>query len=163
MDKIKKTKALKNNVYALKLLGKICPAAVFHNGFGQLLNYFGWLFYSAFFMRYVIDALQNGSGFWEIMKFLGVTVIVFASVGFYQVYLESSFYPKAHATINKGLYTILFKKARNVELECFENSDFYDKYTLAMEKADDRLNNTVSDLLGTFFGGIASVLAFIFM
>ena len=163
MDKIKKTKALKNNVYALKLLGKICPAAVFNNGFSQLLNYFGWLFYSAFFMRYVINALQSGSGFWEIMKFLGITVIVFASVGFYQVYLESSFYPKAHAKINKGLYTILFKKARNVELECFENSDFYDKYTLAMEKADDRLNNTVSDLLGTFFGGIASVLAFVFM
>lgn len=163
MDKIKKTKALKNNVYALKLLGKICPAAVFNNGFSQLLNYFGWLFYSAFFMRYVINALQNGSGFWEIMKFLGITVIVFASVGFYQVYLESSFYPKAHAKINKGLYTILFKKVRNVELECFENSDFYDKYTLAMEKADDRLNNTVSDLLGTFFGGIASVLAFVFM
>ena len=163
MDKIKKTKALKNNVYALKLLGKICPSAVFNNGFSQLLNYFGWLFYSAFFMRYVINALQNGSGFWEIMKFLGITVIVFASVGFYQVYLESSFYPKAHAKINKGLYTILFKKARNVELECFENSDFYDKYTLAMEKADDRLNNTVSDLLGTFFGGIASVLAFVFM
>ncbi len=163
MEKIKKTKALKNNVYALKLLGKICPSAVFNNGFSQLLNYFGWLFYSAFFMRYVINALQSGSGFWEIMKFLGITVIVFASVGFYQVYLESSFYPKAHAKINKGLYTILFKKARNVELECFENSDFYDKYTLAMEKADDRLNNTVSDLLGTFFGGIASVLAFIFM
>lgn len=163
MDKIKKTKALKNNVYALKLLGKICPSAVFNNGFSQLLNYFGWLFYSAFFMRYVINALQSGSGFWEIMKFLGITVIVFASVGFYQVYLESSFYPKAHAKINKGLYTILFKKARNVELECFENSDFYDKYTLAMEKADDRLNNTVSDLLGTFFGGIASVLAFVFM
>lgn len=163
MEKIKKTKALKNNVYALKLLGKICPAAVFNNGFSQLLNYFGWLFYSAFFMRYVINALQSGSGFWEIMKFLGITVIVFASVGFYQVYLESSFYPKAHAKINKGLYTILFKKARNVELECFENSDFYDKYTLAMEKADDRLNNTVSDLLGTFFGGIASVLAFVFM
>ena len=163
MDKIKKTKALKNNVYALKLLGKICPSAVLNNGFSQLLNYFGWLFYSAFFMRYVINALQNGSGFWEIMKFLGITVIVFASVGFYQVYLERSFYPKAHAKINKGLYTILFKKARNVELECFENSDFYDKYTLAMEKADDRLNNTVSDLLGTFFGGIASVLAFVFM
>ena len=163
MEKIKKTKALKINVYALKLLGKICPSAVFNNGFSQLLNYFGWLFYSAFFMRYVINALQNGSGFWEIMKFLGITVIVFASVGFYQVYLESSFYPKAHAKINKGLYTILFKKARNVELECFENSDFYDKYTLAMEKADDRLNNTVSDLLGTFFGGIASVLAFVFM
>ena len=163
MEKIKKTKALKNNVYALKLLGKICPSAVFNNGFSQLLNYFGWLFYIAFFMRYVFYALQNGSGFWEIMKFLGITVIVFASVGFYQVYLESSFYPKAHAKINKGLYTILFKKARNVELECFENSDFYDKYTLAMEKADDRLNNTVSDLLGTFFGGIASVLAFVFM
>ena len=51
MEKIKKTKALKNNVYALKLLGKICPSAVFNNGFSQLLNYFGWLFYSAFFMR----------------------------------------------------------------------------------------------------------------
>ena len=163
MEKLKKTKAFKNNVYALKLMSKICPKAVFHNGFSQLLNYFGWLFYSAFFMRYVIDALQNGSGFWEIMKFLGITVITFALIAFYQVYLESSFAPRAKAVINKGLYTILFKKARNVELECFENSDFYDKYTLAMEKADERLSTTVADVWGTFFGGIASILAFVFM
>ena len=58
---------------------------------------------------------------------------------------------------------MLFKKSRNVELECFENSDFYDKYTLAMKNADTRLTETVDNFFGTIFGFIASICAFVFM
>ncbi|MCR5723038.1 MAG: ABC transporter ATP-binding protein/permease, partial [Lachnospiraceae bacterium] len=71
--------------------------------------------------------------------------------------------PICKTKINKELFKKLFKKASNVELECFENSEFYDKYTLAMEKSDERLTRTVEVIWGVFFGAIASVCAFVFM
>ncbi|MBS7264880.1 MAG: ABC transporter ATP-binding protein [Treponema sp.] len=114
-------------------------------------------------MRYVINALQSGETFQAIMIFIGITVAVFASMAFYNSYILGSVKPVTDAEVNKKLYQKLFKKSRNVELECFENSDFYDKYTLAMKNADTRLIETVDQLFGLLFGFVASICAFVFM
>lgn len=155
--------AVRNNFYALGLVWKMCPGPVIHMAVARLLYYFGWLFYSAFFMRYVINALQSGETFRAIMIFIGITVGVFATMALYNSFIQGYVAPVANASLNKQLYQKLFKKSRNVELECFENSDFYDKYTLAMKNADTNLYNTVDQLFGVFFGFIASIFAFVFM
>ncbi len=159
----KKINSIKNNFYALSLVWKMCPIPVIHMALSRLLYYFGWLFYSAFFMRYVINALQSGESFQAIMIFIGITVAVFASMALYNSYIQGYVAPVANASLNKQLYQKLFKKARNVELECFENSDFYDKYTLAIKNADTNLYNTVDQLFGVLFGFVASICAFVFM
>jgi len=159
----KKVNSVKNNFYALALVWKMCPGPVISMAVARLLSYFGWLFYSAFFMRYVINALQSGETFQSIMIFIGITIAVFAAMALYNSFIQGYVTPVANATLNKKLYQKLFKKSRNVELECFENSDFYDKYTLAMKNADTRLYETVDQLFSVFFGFIASIFAFIFM
>ncbi len=159
----KKVSAFRNNFYALALVWKMCPGPVISMAVARLLSYFGWLFYSAFFMRYVINALQSGETFQSIMIFIGITIAVFAAMALYNSFILGYVTPVANATLNKKLYQKLFKKSRNVELECFENSDFYDKYTLAMKNADTRLYETVDQLFSVFFGFIASIFAFIFM
>lgn len=163
MESKKRINSIKNNFYALSLVWKMCPGPVIHMALAKLLYYFGWLFYSAFFMRYVINALQAGETFKAIMIFIGITVGVFAAMALYNSYIQGCVAPVANASLNKQLYQKLFKKSRNVELECFENSDFYDKYTLAMKNADIRLYETVDQLFGVLFGFIASIFAFVFM
>ena len=162
-EKIGLARQVQNNLFAVRLLGRICPSLVVHKGVSSFLGYFEWLFYSAFFMRFVIRSLQAGDGFQRIMIFILVVVAVFSSMSLYNNLLTGSIYPVAAAVVNRGVYRKLFQKSRNVELECFENSDFYDKYTLAMEKADERLIRTVEVVFGVIFGGIASICAFVFM
>ncbi len=156
-------RAIVNNLYACSLMCKICPALLVHGALIQALGYFEWLFYSAFFMRYVINSLEAGDSFQRIMTFVIIVTVVMASLSLYDHIRTGHVNPICAAIVNKGLYTRLFRKARNVELNCFENSDFYDKYTLAMEKADERLIETVNSVCQTFFGAIASVCAFVFM
>lgn len=158
-----KISSVKNNIYALKLMWNMCPSAVFHMAFRRFLGYFEWLFYSAFFMRFVINSLETGKSFGHIMIFLGVTVTVFSLMSLYNSWLDGDRIPVWQAQINKKLYQKLFQKSRNVELECFENSDFYDKYTLAMKNADKQLVESVQVLFGVIFGAFASFCAFAFM
>ncbi len=160
---LKKINSLKNNFYALSLVWKMCPRIIIFLALSKLLYYFGWLFYSAFFMRYVINALQNGETFSAIMIFIAITVAIFATMALYNSFVLGYIKPTSDTEVNKKLYQMLFKKSRNVELECFENSDFYDKYTLAMKNADNRIIETVDTFFGLFFGFIASIFAFIFM
>ena len=160
---ISRGRAIKNNLYAVKLLIKLCPSMVTHGAISRFLGYFEWLFYSAFFMRFVINSLQSGDRFGRIMIFVAIVTVVSCAMSFYDKFLVGYRFPINNVIVNKELYKLLFKKSRNVELECFENSEFYDKYTLAMEKADTRLVETVHAVFRTIFGAIAGVCAFIFM
>lgn len=169
MKKKKKTKeigngkALLNTLYSLKLMWKISPSKVIHSGLMRLIGYFEWLFYSAFFMVYVINSLEKGEAFSRMLIFVGITASVFICINIYYAYINGKFTPETEPKINAGIYKELLKKAVNVELECYEDSDFYDKYTLAMEKADVRLTSTVESFFGVVFGFFASVFAFIYM
>ena len=160
---ITRSRAIQNNFYALGLLWKICPSLAVHQGVMRFLGYFEWLFYSAFFMRHVINSMENGDGFSKIFIYIVVVVCVYGSMVLYENIFSGAILPVDQAVVNKGLYRKLFRKSRNVELSCFEDSDFYDKYTLAMEKADTRIISTTEALFKTFFGAIASVCAFVFM
>lgn len=159
----KKRNSIKNNIYALKLLWHLCPSMVVHMAVSRFLGYFEWLFYSAFFMRYVINALETKQAFSSIMTFLGITVGVFAAISFYSSYVDGKVMPVKQEIVFKKLNLALFEKSSNVELSCFEDSDFYNKYTLAMDKADDNLIQTVSNIWGILFGMISAIASFLLM
>lgn len=163
MNEKKIRHAFHNNWYALRLLWKISPSQVVHQAIVRLLGYVEWLFYSAFFMRYVIHAMETKQEFTSILMFLCITVAVFASISLYQSYVNGKVMPITHAQVYKKLNLMLFEKSCNVELACFEDSDFYNKYTLAMDKAEEQLMNTVGNIWGIVFGVIASVASFWFM
>lgn len=162
-DEIGKGKAFLNTMYSLKLMWKISPARVIHSAIRRLAGYFEWLFYSAFFLVYVVSSLEKGEAFSKMMVFLAITASVFVCLNIYYAYLEGKFLRETEPKINNGLYNMLLKKAVNVELECFEDSDFYNKYTLAMEMADTRLSAAVDSFFGVIFGMMASIFAFVYM
>lgn len=159
-DKKKGFAAMRNNLYALRLLWQISPRIVVHGTIVQILGYFEWLFYSAFFMRFVINALETERELPYILIFLAVTITVFAGMSFYNNYVSGKVVPEETARVYRKLNMKLFDKAVNVELSCFEDSEFYNKYTLATEKAADRLIETVNNLSGVVFGAVAAVIAF---
>ena len=153
-------RAFWNNLYALRLLWRISPGLVVHKAVMRLLGYFEWLFYSAFFMRYVIQALETKQEFSALMTFLCITVTVFACISLYHSYVNGKVIPISCVIVNQGLNKILFRKSRKVELSCFEDHEFYNKYTLAMEKADERIMETVDVIWGVLFGVVATIVSF---
>lgn len=156
-------RVIRNNIYACVLLWKLCPGLVIHQAVICFLGYFEWLFYSAFFMRYVINALENEQKFGAIMIFLGITVVVFASISLYTNYVDGKVMPVNKEVVYKKLNLLLYEKSSNVELSCFEDSDFYNRYTLAQDKATDRLIETVKNVWGVLFGVMACIASFLLM
>lgn len=162
-EKGKTGRVIRNNLYALRLLWKLCPGLVIHQALICMFGYFEWLFYSAFFMRYVINALETEQAFSTIMIFLGITIAVFASLSFYTNYVEGKVIPVSKEIVYKKLNLLLYEKSANVELACFEDNEFYDRYTLALDKATENLTDTVKNIWGVIFGIIASIAAFVLM
>lgn len=162
-NKGKGRRAFQNNIYALRLLWKVCPQIVVHGAISRVLGYFEWLFYSAFFMRYVINALETEAELASILTFLAITVVVFAGMSIYNNYVGGRVLPVSMAGVYKKLNLELFEKAGNVELACFEDNEFYNKYTLAADRAAERLVETVNNIWGVIFGVVAAAASFYLM
>ncbi len=162
-NKRSKTRIVQNNIYIIKLLCSICKSRVAHTAISQCLDYFGWIFYGGFFVRFVIDEAQQEQGFAKIMVFILITILVFGFISAYMSYFENGVKPLTDIQIYKNLYRKLYKKATNVEIECYEDNEFYNKYTMALESANVRVTATNDNLWSIVFGGIASVVAFAVM
>ncbi len=159
----KNNRIIRNNIYILKLLGGICRERVIHTAIIRIVYYFEWIFYSGFFIRFVINSVETNQSFGRIMIFLIVTILVFCSLSVYFNYYEYGVKPLTDTVIYKSLYRKLYKKAMNVELECFENSEFYNKYTMALESANDKVIATNDNIWSIVSGGIAAVISFAVM
>lgn len=159
-QKKKKEKSLQNNFYAWKLLWSMSPKMCIHLSLVQFLGYVEWLFYSGVFMRFVIDAMKNETKAESIFLFLGITVVCFAAMSLYTCYVQGKMMPEETAKIYGKLNLKLFDKATSVDLSCFEDSEFYNRYTLASEMATDRLIQTVDNFAGTVSGLVAALAAF---
>ena len=144
-----------NNVFAMKLASSIEKKTVIAAFFVMFFGYCEWVFFDGVFMRVIVNALDTDRPFNEIIWFIAISGAVFTLVRLYTKYADNVIFPLGTVRLYGGIYKKLFAKAKNVELRCYEDSDFYDKYTMAMDGAEEK----VMKIVQSFWGVIVSVPA----
>lgn len=161
MTKRKENKrAFRNNVFAIKTVWRIDKSRVIHCFIDQALGYASWVFTSAFFMKYIIEALEQEKDFWSIMKVIVIMAAAFLVADLHGSYYQSVVVPLSDVCIYKNLYGRIYKKARNVELECFENSEFYNKYRMAIDQAAQKVCDIMKNLVRILFALIGGIIVY---
>lgn len=159
-DKHSFKQTLQNNIYVMKLGREICPSRIVHALFKTIIDYAGWVFFSAYFMRYVVNALDTGKPPRDIFLFVFVCGLTFFIGNMYWDYVENVVVPLTDTKVYHGVYMRLYRKARNVELRCYENADFYNKYTMAIDDAGTKITTIIDSFWGVFIGIVGVGLIF---
>ena len=162
-EKLSLGRTFSNTVFAVKLAFKISKSIVIHSFFLWLLGYAEWVFFDGIFMRKIVDSLSNGIPVKEILAFILISGAVFCTFAIYSSYVENVVYPLQTNRLFGGIYKLLYAKAKNVELKCYEDSDFYNRYTMAMDGAEEKITAIVRGVLGTIIGAVSSVIVFYMM
>ena len=162
-DKLSLKETLKNARYALALGSSISKSIVIHSFFLWLVGYCEWVFFDGIFMRKIVDALDQGRGFRPIFLFILLSGVAFCAASVYTNYVENVVYPLETNRLFGGIYRKLYEKAKNVELRCYEDSDFYNRYTMAMDGAEEKITAIIRGILGTVIGSVSAVVVFWFM
>ncbi len=162
-DKLSLKETLKNAWYALTLGSSISKSIVIHSFFLWLVGYCEWVFFDGIFMRKIVDALDQGRGFRPIFLFILLSGVAFCAASVYTNYVENVVYPLETNRLFGGIYRKLYEKAKNVELRCYEDSDFYNRYTMAMDGAEEKVTAIIRGILGTVIGSVSAVVVFWFM
>ena len=162
-DKLSFDVTVKNAWYAMILAAQICPGIIVHSFFLWLIGHGEWVFFDGVFMRVVVDALDQGLGFERIFRFILISGAVFCSCAVYTNYVENVVYPLETNRLFGGIYKKMYAKAKNVELRCYEDSDFYNRYTMAMDGAEEKITAIIRGILGAVIGAVAAAVVFYLM
>lgn len=149
-----------NTLYALKLLFAVCPIRVICIIIYQILIYGEWIFYDVFFLKKIIEFVERNEGFEYISGWVLITGVIGAIVYLSKSYMEAYIIPQTDNLIEKRLYQKIYSKACNVELQCFEDEEFYNKYTMALDNTKERVLDVVNNLFDIFLGIISGSIAF---
>lgn len=162
-NKLSFAKTLKNDWYALKLGFTISKSLVVNSFFMRLAGYFEWVFFDAIFLREIVGALDAGKSFNEIFAFIAVCGVAFFLINLYTNYADNVILPLQTTRLYGGVYRKLYAKARNVELRCYEDPDFYNRYTMAMDGAEAKVSAIITSFWGVLVGAVATAAVFGFM
>lgn len=162
MSKKEKSKAriFANNAYAVKTVWSISKKRVIHTALYSIAGYAEWIFMSIFFLRYVINAIETEAPFGTILGFIGICFAVFSLLAVYTSYMNSVIIPFTDNKVYRCLYRKLYAKARNIELRCFEDADFYNRYTMALDGSAQKMTKSVEFFFQVVFGVVAAAAAF---
>ncbi len=161
--KLSLREVLDNAFYALKLGISFSKKIFFNIIFVAILGYFQWVFFSSVFMKNIVGSLDRGDDYRKILAYIGICGLSVGLMNLYQHYFENVTLPVELTRLYGKLYHMLFDKARNVELSCYENSDFYNRYTMAMDGADQKISDIMRRFWGIIFGSIATGFVFSLM
>lgn len=153
----------RNNFYIFKLLWRMKRGRVAGEFFYSALNYIYWIFYDILFLRYLVESLEKERSFEQIMVFILLTMLGFALPNILSSWYEHVYRPKTDADIFEAVNTMLFEKATHVELECYENTEFYNRFTLAMKDCEQRFAQIVQNQCTILTSTVSSLFALYYM
>lgn len=154
-------KSFKNNFYMLRLMWEATPLRVVCHIIRWIWFRAGELFYSVFMLRFIMKAIEDGKNFGYIIGLLLIMLCYSALLSLFSSWFDEWYVPKTDVTIQEYLLEKMYKKAIECDLSCYENPEFYDKYTRASSEILTRAKKTLdnfSRMVGIFVTVVSSAV-----
>ena len=157
-ERLSLRRVLQNNLFMLGMIRRAAPAYMIIDVILDLSWSVIEFFSGSFLLKVVVDHLgKNGDPVtltWFILGMFAIHITVFfAQQAFWQIYA-----PISQRRLTLAIKTALYTQMRRVELSCYENPAYYEKYVKAMNEAEDRAFNVLWSL-ERLFGQVFSLIA----
>lgn len=147
-------KIINNNIYMLKYILKFCPSHFFIVIFTAILGC-STSVVNILCMRQFVNTISGTDG----LSTLHTTFIFFCYwnilVILLNLVIQQLIIPINTQKIHQKMQHEIFKKTLELDLAHYENSDFYDKYNMALQQSDTRalaVLNSLSVLISSLLG-----------
>ncbi len=156
-NKIKEPSLFSNIFYFIKILFKISPLLVIGEALWGIMLRLPTRLISVIGVKYVIDNAQKDGGAKNIIfAIIAIAFVLLISETLSWLFREF-FWNMEKEKVNQGLSTMLYNKAKNLDLEAYDNPDFYNNFILAIEASSGNLNNMLN-LIRQFMGEVVTLV-----
>lgn len=147
--------------FAVQIGWKINKWRVIAESLHGVFEYVDWLIVSCVLIRIILDLAMKQTDFKKMMVYIWCVIALEVALELFNRYFESYVKPVTDVELYSGINKMLYDKACQVDLVCFEDSEFYNEYMMAVSQAHVKLPDTLRGIcqIGAgFFSMIAAAV-----
>lgn len=142
------------HLFVLKLVWQIDKKRVLLEFMERFCVIYEYLIYGALFTQIILRLAEQQIEFGNVMVILWTAIVPLLLTHLFTQYYTCLAGPVSDARFYEGMNDLLYQKACQADLTCYENSEFYNQYMMAVREAKIR----VPKLLHNFCDMIVSFL-----
>ncbi len=139
-----KSNSVRNYFYMLGFISKNSPLILVVYCLCDILAELPSVLSNVILLKYIIDIVQEGTGYYRIAYALVFFIVVVLTGNFFNTYVYEIFYPKHLEKLYKRMYSQIYDKAAKMDFEAYDNPDFYNDFVLAMNSMAQRTESVIN-------------------
>ena len=141
-----KNNFLKNYKFMLKTISRACASRVWLNIFFTVVNDLFSIFYNVLFFAYFMETVEKGESIIQVGKVLIIFVLINIVFELLNSYYNQKYIPQNDVKLSLFLKNMIYKKIMEVDIECFDNPEYYDNVTYTLNDLFERVKNILNNL-----------------
>jgi len=149
---------LSNTLFMLKHIGKVSPWRIPLVMINAMADWSKGLIFRVFVVGYVLNQIQSSTSLQKIFFVVGLLALLSFACHLVNILLKNCFFPRSDLKIQSHFMKLAFDKAREVDLECYENSEYFERHIRALNALKSRprmVLDSIELLFGALFGFLA--------
>ena len=144
-----------NIFYFVGLLFKISPTLVIGEFIMGILTTLPTRLISVIGLKYIIDVVEEGENLEKIFYAVMLIAVVLIGSKVFAWIFQEFFWNMAKEKVYYGLNKMLYEKAKQLDLESYDDPGFYNSFILTIESSSDNITNLLG-LVRNYVGNLIS-------
>lgn len=142
----------KNNFFLMKLCFTASPAFIIFPVLDSIRNQISIFFEHTVGIGYVIEAAEFHYPFWQVARFILILALCITLGMVFTVFVGDYIMESTRPKVREKVKLLLYEKAKDLDLECYDNPEYYNKMVLALSEVDNQIERCVTFLQNTAAG-----------
>ncbi len=149
---------LSNSLFMLNHIGKVSPWRIPAIIVNAMADWSKGLIFRVFVVGYVLNQIQSSTSLQKIFLVVGLLSLLSFACHLVNIVLKNCFFPRSDLKIQSHFMKLAFDKAREVDLECYEDAEYFERHIRALNALKSRprmVLDSIEMLIGALFGFLA--------
>ena len=136
-----KNNIIKNYKFMFKTICEASASRVLLNVLFTVIYDFFSIFYNVLFFAHFMGAVEKGKSIIEIGKVLLIFILINIAFELLNSYYNQACVPQNDIKLSLFFRDMIYKKIMTVDIECFDNPNYYDNVTFALNDLYERVKS----------------------
>lgn len=152
-DKIKMPirRIVSNNLFMLRIAHRSVPGLLICEIFFAILGAVASFLTSTYMLRYALNGIAEGKSFSGIAVFVLVCLATQLVLNWLQAFFYRKIYPVKICKLTNDVRKVIYEKAAQVELGCYENPEYYDTYVKVIDECTSRAQAVINSVVNIVY------------
>lgn len=141
-----KSNIFRNYKFMLKTICQVSASRIWLTIFFTVINDLFSILYNVLFFAYFMDGVEKGKSIAAIGKVLIVFLLINIVFEILNSYYNQAYIPQNDVKLSLFLKNMIYRKIMAVDIACFDDPEYYDNVTFALNDLFDRVKSILNNI-----------------